>query len=735
MNFTNYVCLDLETTGLEPQICDVIEIAMIKVRDGEIVDRMETFVFTPLEISEHVSYLTGITAQDIEKAPDFIQLIPQIEQFIGEDPLVGHNIWFDWNFLMQKGVKIQNNQLWDTYTMSNILYPELPSHSLETNTKYFGIGHEDSHRAMADVIASHELWKILLETFPEISSDQRQQLQQLKLKSSWPLLDFFLEEKKANKHRLDLQSSTSFSVSELEPLQVADRNEPLFIHAQGYDPVNTALRLKTNKKTLYLAGYEHTLQKLHRVFPDAFQLLSPYSYISDEKIQRLWQKEALNDAESGLLLKTILHPHAKTKEEFVLTHPERGIWREVNIAEREIEAGENNYTKAYQQSLSSQQVIASQFHVLSDLEYIKHFDQVVLLEPHLFEDNATNKFGKVLYLDQWLQHSSEEAWTKAGEFLFTQVNQLGSKLVPASQYPEHVILTDMIISSNEFTRLKSAILDLQSETTDPERSAYLKYYQVFFQSNDPSWVRWFTVDPRRGVSLNVAPLSVRTLLKKHFFDQSTVITISDTAAQFSCFPDMERWELSKEHPFKVELPSLEFIKGTKKEGDHPALISYLAQELPKLQGKTGVIFSSKSVLKRYFFDLVKVLPETILMLGEDISGGTGKLQDRYNSGNQDHKVLFLTYRNLRSFPAEVMDFNQIILQSLPFDPPGYPVNQARADQYENAFMEYVVPKTQQNLLEIVTNFSKREGVKILSVLDRRVQEQEYGAEIIRILSN
>ncbi|MGE3278613.1 MAG: exonuclease domain-containing protein [Candidatus Altimarinota bacterium] len=736
MNFSSYVCLDLETTGLEPQICDVIEIAMIKVRDGKIVERMETFVYTPLEISEHVSYLTGITAKDIEKAPDFIQLIPQIEAFIGEDPLVGHNIWFDWNFLIQKGVKIQKNQLWDTYTMSNILYPELPSHSLETNTKYFGIGHEDSHRAMADVIASHELWQILLNTFPALSPDQRQQLQKLKQISSWPLLDFFMQERPAQKLDLDLQATSTFAISHLEPLEVSDRSEPLFIHAQGYDPVNTALRLQTNKKTLYLAGYEHTLQKLHQAFPNAVQLLSPYSYLSDEKIQQLWQKEALTDGESSLLLKTILHPHAKTKEEFVLTHPERGIWREVNIAEQEIETGENNYTKAYQQSLASQQVIASQFHVLSDLEYLKHFDQVVLLEPHLFEDNATGKFGKALYLDQWLQQSSDEAWTKAGEFLFAQANQLGSKLVPASQYPEHVILTDMITSSNEFIRLRSSIQQLSElPTPNPELISYLKYYQVFFHSNDPSWVRWFTVDPRRGVSLNVAPLSVRTLLKKHFFDQSTVITISDTASQFSCFPDMERWEFSKEHPFKVELPPLESIKGTKKEGDHPALISYLAQELQKMKGKTGVIFSSKSVLKRYFFDLVKVLPEEMLLLGEDISGGTGKLQDRYTSGNQDHKVLFLTYRNLRVFPAEVMDFDHIILQSLPFDPPGYPVNQARADQYENAFMDFVVPKTQQNLLEIVTNFTKREGDKILSVLDRRVQEQKYAEEMLRIFSN
>jgi DNA polymerase III epsilon subunit family exonuclease len=731
MKFSSYVCLDLETTGLEPQICDVIEIAMIKVRNGEIVERMETFVFTPLEISEHVSYLTGITAKDIEHAPDFIQLMPQIQEFIGDEPLVGHNIWFDWNFLVQKGIKLEKNQLWDTYIMSNMLYPELPSHSLETNTKYFGISHEDSHRAMADVMASHELWKILMNTFPHVSPEQRTSIQKLQSISSWPMIDFFLQEKAGIKH-LDLPSASTYTPSKLEIRQISDRKDHLFVHALGFDPVDVATSLQSDKKILYIAGYEHTLQKLHQAFPEAYQLLSPYSYLSDEKIQQLWEKKELDDAESSLIMKTILYPEAKTKEAFILTHPERSVWRNVNVTEQEL-LEDNNYSKAYRESLQSRQVIASQFHVLSDLEYIKNFDQVVLLEPHLLEDNATGKFGKALYLDQWLQQSPEEDWKKIGEFLFSQLHQLGSKLVPASQYPEHVILTDLVTSSNEFIKLKSSIQELVSTAQEEERVSYLKYFQVFFQSNDPSWVRWFTIDPRRGVSLNVAPLSVKSLLEKHFFGKSTIVTISDTSTQFSCFPEMEKWDISQDHPFKIHHPPLDAIKGTKKEGDHPALISYLAQELPNLHGKTAIIFSCKSVLKRYFFDLVKVLPENMLVLGEDLSGGTGKLQDRYLSGKQEKKVMFLTYRNMRTFPSEVLDFNQILIQSLPFDPPGYPVNQARADQYENAFMDFVVPKTQQNLLEIVTNFSKREGERVLSVLDRRVQEQEYGQEILTIL--
>jgi len=737
--FNNYTCLDLETTGLDVNICDILEIAMIKVRDGEIVDRFETFVYTPLEISEHISYLTGITAKDVEGKPDFVSLIAKIEAFIGDDALVGHNIWFDWNFLTQKGVKIQNNALWDTYIMSNILYPELPSHSLETNTKYFGIGHVDSHRAMADVMASHELWKILMETQLELNDGKRQQLEDLAKQSKWPLMQFFLQSRPVKKHALTIQDTQLFHPKQLENREINKESGHLFIHARGYDPVDVALSLNTPGKTLYVAGYEHTLEKLQQAFPEAFRLLSPYSYISAAKVDLLRKKSTLDDAESTFILKTILHPQAISKEELILSHPERNIWKDLNTAEDEKQDTGGNYQKAYQQSLQAEKVITSHFHIFTDLEYLDHFDRVVVLEPQLLEDNATNSFGKALYLDQWLEQSSDEQWNKKGEYIFEQANRLGSSMVPSSQYPEHVVLTPMVVESNEFVRLKSTILELQSTTTDQGLSSYLKYYQAFFQAQDPSWIRWFTVDPRRGTSLHLAPLSVKSLLDKHLFNKAPTVIISDTSANFGVCPDMERWELSSQHQFQLKLPDLELIKGTKKDGDHPAIISYLADLLPKLKGKTGVIFSSKSILKRYFFDLVKVLPEDILMIGEDVSGGTGKLRDRYLTGDQANKILFLTYRNLRTFPAEVLDFDQIIIQCLPFDPPGYPVNQARANLTNNPFMDFAMPKTEQYMLEIVSNFSKRAPVGTghdlsasnnLYILDRRVQEQEYGDDIL-----
>jgi len=729
--FANYVCLDLETTGLEAKMDDIIEIAMIKVRDGKIIDRWESFVYTPLEISQHVSYLTGIVAKDVKDSPDFRELIPKIEEFIGDDPLVGHNIWFDWNFLMQKGAKVENNPLWDTYIFSNILYPELPSHSLETNTKYFGISHVDSHRAMADVLAAHELWQILIDTFPEIDTDQSQKIAELAKKSSWPLIDFFTVEKEAKKHQLEIPDTQYYHPRQLELDDLGERDEHLFIFARGYDPVDLARSIETKKKTLFIAGYDHTLKKLQQVFPEAIILQPPSSYFSDQSKQQLWQKEELDDAESTLLLKTILYPQALSKEELILSHPERGLWKKLQPSDQE--QGNESYQKMLKASLQGDQVITSHFQVLNNSDYLENFDTVVILEPHLLEANATRCFGQWLSLEQWLQQSDDENWRKEGESLFTQIDRLGHQLVPASPYPEHVTLTDFIVQSNEFIRLKSAITELVAETTDDKLQSYLKYYQAFFCSSEASWIRWITIDPRRGVSLNIAPLSVKSLLEKHLFQKSTAIVISDTAQEFGFLPEMETVDKSAQQKISVQLPDLEFISGSRKEGDHQVVISYLAAELPKLKGKTGVIFSSKAVLKRYFFDLVKVMPEEVVLFGEDISGGIGKLQDRYLSSDSENKVMFLSYRSLRIFPSELLDFDQILLQCLPFDPPGFPVHQTRSALCDNAFMDYALPRTMQNLLEILTNFTQREGEKKFFILDRRVQEKGYGEDILNLI--
>ncbi|GEM_PF-2293221 len=733
-NFLDYTALDLETTGLNPFTDDIIEVAAVKVRNGQIIDRFESFVYTPLEISELVSYLTGIHAKDLEQAPDFVALASKLETFIGDDPLLGHNIFFDWSFLMKKNLQIKNNALYDTYTLSNILFPTLPSHSLETNTKYFGISHEDSHRAMGDVLAAHELWKKLMQTPFPITPEQRKKIEELHSRSRWPLLDFFLQERISSEHFLNLPQAKSYQATRIPGLSAPDTKEHTLFTITGADPADAAFSLISKKKTLLIAAYGHTLAKLEQVFPEAFFLRAPSAYFSEEKVQALDKKTLLTEAETTFLVKKILSPETLHKEGFVLSHPERELWKELCLLPQEKNNPASHYQQALQKAMASPLLIMSHAQALAEPELLKSFERLLVLEPHLLEDSATTVFGKTLRLEDWMTQSSDAAWQKAGKRLFESVTRLGNQLVPSSPFPEHVILTAQITSSNEFVRLKSDLLQIQEESPAEEKQ-YLKWYQAFFQSFDPSWVRWFTIDPKWGVSLQLAPLSVKSLLDKHLFQKIPCTAISTTGPNISVFAQFLTQNVTKDFPITTVLPDVDLLKGSKKLGDHAAIISYLLEEIPRLSGKIGVIFSSKSTLKRYFFDLFKKLPEDMLLIGEEVSGGIGKLQDRYTSSAHPSKAIFLTYRNLRVFPPEVLDFDHIVLVSLPFDPPGNPVHQARSAQVPNAFLDYALPKAKQNLLEIVSTFTKRTASRKLYFLDRRVQEQRYGEEFLQLLTS
>jgi len=78
-----YVALDLETTGLDPGRDEIIEIGLIQVRGGEIIERFESLVWTDRAIPPWVARLTGISNEDLEGAPTFSDLAESLVGFLG----------------------------------------------------------------------------------------------------------------------------------------------------------------------------------------------------------------------------------------------------------------------------------------------------------------------------------------------------------------------------------------------------------------------------------------------------------------------------------------------------------------------------------------------------------------------------------------------------------------------------------------------------------------------------
>ena len=102
----SFVALDLETTGLDTQRDEIIEIGAVKFQGNQILGSFNTLVNPHRSLSQFVSQLTGITDRDLSGAPPFAAISGDLENFIGDAPLVGHNVAFELAFLGDRGIRL-----------------------------------------------------------------------------------------------------------------------------------------------------------------------------------------------------------------------------------------------------------------------------------------------------------------------------------------------------------------------------------------------------------------------------------------------------------------------------------------------------------------------------------------------------------------------------------------------------------------------------------------------------
>ena len=153
-----FVVFDVETTGLSAVYDTIIELAAVKIKDGEIIDRFESFANPHHRLSATTINLTGITDDMVQNAPEVGEVIQRFHDWIGNDVLVAHNASFDMGFLnvgyKNIGLEKAKNPVIDTLELGRFLYPEMKNHRLNTLTKKFDIELTQHHRAIYDAEAT-----------------------------------------------------------------------------------------------------------------------------------------------------------------------------------------------------------------------------------------------------------------------------------------------------------------------------------------------------------------------------------------------------------------------------------------------------------------------------------------------------------------------------------------------------------------------------------------------------
>lgn len=235
-----FISLDIETTGLSKERDEIIEIGAARYDDkGNQIDTYQTFVKPSAPIPEIITHITGIKNEDLKDAPSIEEVADELFDYMGNYPIVGHNISFDTEFLSEKGVML-TGELFDTLTLSGILMPGLPSYSLEMITDELGIEHKAKHRALDDAVATAELFFILKAKISDLDSSTLETIKDVLMRSTWPLKDLFLNAKSSGKENQNddeeyFSSTSNLSFDEKEILSLYENEGPLSKFEHEYE--------------------------------------------------------------------------------------------------------------------------------------------------------------------------------------------------------------------------------------------------------------------------------------------------------------------------------------------------------------------------------------------------------------------------------------------------------------------------------------------------------------------
>ena len=155
-----FVVVDLETTGGSARDCGITEIGAVKVRGGEQLGELQTFVNPGEPIPAFIQSLTGITDAMVADAPRTGEAVASFLEFARGAVLVAHNAGFDIGFL--KAACATHDLRWpgptvlDTVRLARqvVSRDEVRNHKLGTLAQYFGAATTPDHRALHDARAT-----------------------------------------------------------------------------------------------------------------------------------------------------------------------------------------------------------------------------------------------------------------------------------------------------------------------------------------------------------------------------------------------------------------------------------------------------------------------------------------------------------------------------------------------------------------------------------------------------
>ena len=208
------IVLDFETTGMSPDYGDrPIEVGAVRLENDQIVDRFQSLMNPGFTISWFIESLTGISNELVATAPPCEEVMARFADWIGDVPLVAHNVGFDRKFLDAELALIgrnRENPMTCTMLASRRLFPEASNHKLATLVRHCSIATNGTfHRALADAEMTGYLWIAMIDLLRDrygifdIPFSLMQELTRISRRKADRYLRIFAEQQRAGQTQLE----------------------------------------------------------------------------------------------------------------------------------------------------------------------------------------------------------------------------------------------------------------------------------------------------------------------------------------------------------------------------------------------------------------------------------------------------------------------------------------------------------------------------------------------------
>lgn len=755
-----FVCLDIETTGLNPKEDEIIEVGIV-VFDGEkIVKEWSTFVKCPFKLPEFTKRLTGITDEMLKDAPLISEVGDQIREIVQDYPIVGHFIFFDVNFLTEKGIRLLNKQL-DTCQLAQVFLEDETSYSLEVLVDKLGIKHEKAHRALDDVKANVELLFSLKKHVAALSAEEKKSISALLQKSSWPwaayILDFFsAEPAKITKFTRNSKQKTFEARANLS--EIAKELSPPFLLQESKHTALDILNFASALKEKSLIAVSDT-----NGFPvneNCAILKDPSQYLDEKRFERFIAKEKLDGTETMLAIKVqlwLLRTKTGEKSELNLFKDEYGLWNDICCQE-----GDNTsfYANACEVAKSKKISVISHVNFLKDrvraAPLLDLPENLILSDveeiPESLEFAWKISFGEKRFMEDMARLTRENPASAlaieqlAGKIsiLFGLLGIATQKLGDSSQVRHTLVINDVERSSHDWSKVADSAESVENSMTKvlaqlqdgPCKTATGKYLSHLCKSlRENSTVLYLSFDRFDQPVVYTFPKNTEKLFENRVWGHNSKLMLfcrhgnlgddfSFLISELSLPTNMQFQTITGIEAMPISYPETR-ISPPSNPNNVGESCHELSLQMQNLNGNAFLLVNSNTSAQQFFYSLGEVAKRFDKKLFvQNMNGGLGKIL-KMSEKHAGSNIYVGNAEMLEFLLNENISIDFLAIHRLPFSHPDDPIKSSRAKKYENTYKQFVLPMAALKFQRILNRFldGKWENKKIL-VLDPRIQENE-----------